>query len=249
MITLGLGAVAALIGGVLTLANPLLYAVGLADITQLHVTETEGGHRHPGRGWMNAQEPWNRMSLHWDASGIAGLLFVVAMLVWLYVAGIRPRIFRSYQLPKIAVGHGWELFSEEPRDQYVRTGVRGVHQRYWFELREHVIKGKGYSESPDGRGGIRKVKRGDTSRWTISIPTSRPLPTSTHELTSTTGVTTYDEPVDVAPELAEWWQAQNGVSREFNVSQGRVNVHLGSSINQATLFRNLDFLVGVARRL
>ncbi|MGH3951434.1 MAG: hypothetical protein ACRDSE_20330 [Pseudonocardiaceae bacterium] len=189
------------------------------------------------------------MSLHWDAGSIAGLLFVVALLVWVYMSGVRPRIFRLYRLPRIAREHRWDMFSEDARDEYVRTGVRGVHQGCPFELREHFIKGKGYRTSPDGAGGIKRVKRGDVARWVLSTATSRPLPTSTYELDSLAGVTTYDEPVEVAPGLVEWWKAQNGVSKEFNTSQGRINVRLGGSISQAQLFRNLDFLVGVARGL
>lgn len=55
VLAFGVGAVAALIGGIMTLGSSLLYVVGLTDETMLHVTATEPGHKRSQGGWVNAR--------------------------------------------------------------------------------------------------------------------------------------------------------------------------------------------------
>lgn len=55
ILALGGASVASLIGGLLTLAAPFAFTVGLTDTARLHVTESSGPYDHPTYGWIRAK--------------------------------------------------------------------------------------------------------------------------------------------------------------------------------------------------
>lgn len=188
------------------------------------------------------------MSFQIDSSGIAGLVLVVALLIWWYRAGIRPGMFAD-SLPRIAKTNGWTVWSEEPSDEFVNTGLRGTHQGHSFELCQHIRKGRGEHVHRDSNGNTTMVRDSDHTWWTLSVLVAKPLPVATYELNKMHGVRARDQPVDPPLKLAQWWKDARGVTRQFTTGRARIRADLGSSISQGKFNRNLDFLVGVAQRL
>ncbi|WP_370944792.1 hypothetical protein AB5J62_37565 [Amycolatopsis sp. cg5] len=215
--------------------------------------------------------------MYWDASGIAGLIFVVVMAVVLFKLfrkNVRSSGFQRSGAADLARANGWNLFQEYPPEHfaleksrfpgdgrevrdYATTPYRaaGEYIGTGLEGTYHGFPFTAYEYvSPRDRGSrdANGNPVGDTVRSAVIVHVSQPLPDATIEYSTLhypTKTKAIDSEAELTPEFQAWFADNHRRFNPFRAAAGMLSIETNDFLDEHQLMSTLDFLTDVATAL